>query len=128
MRVPVSSAAGVTLDAATNPYLPFPSEILGIVRHTAKEYSFRMAFSGEVRPGQFFEVSIPKFGEAPISVTELADAVQDALVNAKSQSIPVIGFGPGAEAQAHAPNEVTWKKDLVTCAAFYAALPQYYCD
>ncbi len=69
MRVPVSSAAGVTLDAATNPYLPFPSEILGIVRHTTKEYSFRMAFSGEVRPGQFFEVSIPKFGEAPISVS-----------------------------------------------------------
>ena len=24
--------------------------------------------------------------------------------------IPVIGFGPGAEAQAHAPNEKTWKK------------------
>ena len=42
--------------------------------------------------------------------------------------IPVIGFGPGAEAQAHAPNEITWKKDLVTCAAFYAALPAYYCD
>ena len=42
--------------------------------------------------------------------------------------IPVIGFGPGAEAQAHAPNEITWKNDLVTCAAFYAALPQYYCD
>ena len=41
--------------------------------------------------------------------------------------IPVIGFGPGAEAQAHAPNEITWKNDLVTCAAFYAALPQYYC-
>ena len=24
---------------------------------------------------------------------------------------------PGAEAQAHAPNEKTWKQDLVTCAA-----------
>ena len=42
--------------------------------------------------------------------------------------IPVIGFGPGAEAQAHAPNEITWKQDLITCAAFYAALPQYYFD
>lgn len=40
--------------------------------------------------------------------------------------IPVIGFGPGAEAQAHAPNEKTWKQDLVTCAAVYAALPQTY--
>lgn len=40
--------------------------------------------------------------------------------------IPTIGFGPGAEAQAHAPNEITWKKDLVTCAALYAALPKVY--
>lgn len=40
--------------------------------------------------------------------------------------IPVIGFGPGAEAQAHAPNEKTWKEDLVKCAAVYAALPTIY--
>lgn len=40
--------------------------------------------------------------------------------------IPVIGFGPGAEAQAHAPNEKTWKQDLVVCAAVYAALPTIY--
>ncbi len=40
--------------------------------------------------------------------------------------IPCIGFGPGAEAQAHAPNEVTFKQDLVTCAAVYAALPAMY--
>ena len=37
--------------------------------------------------------------------------------------VDCIGFGPGAEAQAHAPNEITWKQDLVTCAAMYAALP-----
>ena len=41
--------------------------------------------------------------------------------------IPCIGFGPGAEAQAHAPNEITWKQDLVTCAAVYALLPSVYC-
>ncbi|MDO5755587.1 MAG: M20/M25/M40 family metallo-hydrolase, partial [Tissierellia bacterium] len=41
-------------------------------------------------------------------------------------NIPTIGFGPGAEDQAHAPNEVTWKQDLVTCAAVYAALPANY--
>jgi putative selenium metabolism hydrolase len=40
--------------------------------------------------------------------------------------IPCIGFGPGAEAQAHAPNEKTWKIDLVRCAAVYAALPSIY--
>lgn len=42
-------------------------------------------------------------------------------------NIPCIGFGPGAEAQAHAPNEKTWKDDLVRCAAVYAALPGVYC-
>jgi len=41
--------------------------------------------------------------------------------------IPCIGFGPGKEAQAHAPNEITWKADLVRCAAVYAALPSVYC-
>lgn len=41
--------------------------------------------------------------------------------------IPCIGFGPGKEAQAHAPNEKTWKEDLVRCAAVYAALPSSYC-
>ena len=35
--------------------------------------------------------------------------------------IPCVGFGPGAESQAHAPNEITFKQDLVTCAALYAA-------
>lgn len=42
-------------------------------------------------------------------------------------NIPCIGFGSGKEAQAHAPNEKTWKADLVKCAAVYAALPTLYC-
>ena len=37
--------------------------------------------------------------------------------------IPAIGFGPGDENQAHAPNEITRVKDLEICAAFYAMLP-----
>ncbi len=40
--------------------------------------------------------------------------------------IPCVGFGPGAESQAHAPNEITWKEDLVRAAALYAALPLTY--
>ena len=37
--------------------------------------------------------------------------------------IPSVGFGPGDEKEAHAPNEKNRIDDLVTCSAFYAALP-----
>lgn len=40
--------------------------------------------------------------------------------------IPCIGFGPGKEPEAHAPNEKTWKDHLVKCAAMYAAIPKIY--
>jgi acetylornithine deacetylase/succinyl-diaminopimelate desuccinylase-like protein len=40
--------------------------------------------------------------------------------------IPCIGFGPGHENQAHAPNEVTWKDELVKAAAMYAVIPSQY--
>ncbi|MBW9151056.1 YgeY family selenium metabolism-linked hydrolase [Clostridium estertheticum] len=41
-------------------------------------------------------------------------------------NIPCIGFGPGHEDQAHAPNEKTWKDELVKCAAMYALIPKIY--
>ena len=40
--------------------------------------------------------------------------------------IPCIGFGPGHERQAHAPNEKTFASHLVACAAMYAAIPEIY--
>ena len=57
------------MSSQTNPYVPFPSKVLEAVRHAKKGYTFRMAFSGDVKPGQFFEVSVPKSGEAPIGVS-----------------------------------------------------------
>lgn len=60
-----------------NPYIPFPSLIREVIRHTDKEYTFRMEYDGEVKPGQFFEVSIPKYGEAPISVSGIGDGCVD---------------------------------------------------
>lgn len=42
--------------------------------------------------------------------------------------IPCIGFGPGHEDQAHAPNEKTWKRELVQAAAMYAVIPRMYVD
>jgi putative selenium metabolism hydrolase len=43
-------------------------------------------------------------------------------------NIPCIGFGPGHEDQAHAPNERTWKSELVKAAAMYAAIPAFYVE
>ncbi|HOP57466.1 MAG TPA: YgeY family selenium metabolism-linked hydrolase [Bacillota bacterium] len=43
-------------------------------------------------------------------------------------NIPCVGFGPGHEEEAHAPNEKTWKKELVKAAALYAAVPKNYIE
>lgn len=60
-----------------NHYIPQLSTIKEVIKHTELEYTFRMTFEGEVKPGQFFEVSIPKFGEAPISVSGIGDGTVD---------------------------------------------------
>ncbi len=60
-----------------NEYIPFLSEIKEVIKHTDIEYTFRMTYAGEVKPGQFFEVSLPKYGEAPISVSGIGDGTID---------------------------------------------------
>ena len=60
-----------------NPYIPFSSRIQDVIRHTDIEYTFRMSYKGDVKPGQFFEVSIPKYGEAPISVSGIGPDTVD---------------------------------------------------
>ena len=57
----------------SNEYIPFISQIKDVQKHTEIEYSFRMSYVGDVQPGQFFQVSIPKFGEAPISVSGIGE-------------------------------------------------------
>lgn len=42
--------------------------------------------------------------------------------------IPCIGFGPGHEEFSHAPNEKTYKDELVKCAAMYAIISSVYTD
>jgi anaerobic sulfite reductase subunit B len=62
---------------AENHYIPFKSEVKDIIRHTALEYTFRMGWAGAALPGQFFQVSIPHYGEAPISVSGIAEGAID---------------------------------------------------
>ncbi|MBN1520422.1 MAG: YgeY family selenium metabolism-linked hydrolase [Spirochaetales bacterium] len=61
------------------------------------------------------------FGQAP--VVDKWTFSTNAVAVAGRHGIPSIGFGPGDENQAHAPNEITRVDDLWKAAAFYAALP-----
>ena len=61
----------------TNHYIPMLSTIKEVIKHTDLEYTFRMTFEGDVKPGQFFEISIPKYGEAPISVSGIGEGTVD---------------------------------------------------
>ena len=65
-----------------NEYLPFLAEIKQIIRHTANEYTFSVAYDGKVKPGQFFELSLPNYGEAPISVSGLGCGTVDFTIRA----------------------------------------------
>ena len=53
-----------------NPYISVGAEILEIIKHTEIEWTFRTKCNSKgVLPGQFYEISIPKYGESPISVS-----------------------------------------------------------
>lgn len=60
-----------------NEYVPFASKIIKVIKHTDIEYTFRLEYEGAVKPGQFFEVSLPKFGEAPISISGIGQGFVD---------------------------------------------------
>ena len=64
------------------------------------------------------------FGEDPI-VDKWTFSTNGVAITGMS-GIPCIGFGPGHEDQAHAPNEKTWKSELVQSAAMYAVIPTLY--
>ena len=61
------------------------------------------------------------FGKAPI--VDKWTFSTNCVATTGRHKIPAIGFGPGDEAQAHAPNEITRVEDLVICSKFYALLP-----
>ena len=64
------------------------------------------------------------FGQDPI-VDKWTFSTNGVAITGMS-GIPCIGFGPGHEDQAHAPNEKTWKSELVRSAAMYAVIPSMY--
>ncbi|MDO5027159.1 MAG: anaerobic sulfite reductase subunit AsrB [Tissierellia bacterium] len=56
-----------------NPVRPLAYKIIDIKKHTDIEWTFRIEFDKKMLPGQFLELSLPRTGEAPISVSGLGD-------------------------------------------------------
>ena len=52
-----------------NPVQPQPCPILSLRQESAHEWTFRVATDARPQHGQFMQLSIPKVGEAPISVS-----------------------------------------------------------
>lgn len=52
-----------------NVLVPKPHRILSMLKHTATECTFRVACENDPAYGQFFMLSLPKVGEAPISAS-----------------------------------------------------------
>jgi len=94
---------------------------------TNKEYSQELYFPTWKIPEDHYLVQAgikgheELFGKAPI--VDKWTFSTNCVATTGRHKIPAIGFGPGDEAQAHAPNEITRVEDLVICSKFYALLP-----
>lgn len=52
------------------PYAFFPAKILSLYDETPVDRTFELEYTGDIQIGQFFQVSVPGVGEAPISISE----------------------------------------------------------
>lgn len=67
----------------TNLYIPKSTKIIKIIKHTDKEWTFTVhANSDGIKPGQFYEISMPKHGESPISVSGIRENALDFTIRA----------------------------------------------
>lgn len=66
-----------------NLYISHVAKILNIDKHTEKEWTFTVEEKSEnVKPGQFYEISMPKHGESPISVSGIGNNSLDFTIRA----------------------------------------------
>lgn len=56
-----------------NPFIPQKAKVLDVVAQTDIDITYKVEFDKELRGGQFVQVSIPRIGEAPISVSDFGD-------------------------------------------------------
>ena len=76
-----------------NPVQPQPCPILSVRQESAHEWTFRVATDARPQHGQFMQLSIPKVGEAPISVSAQGEGWRTGLVPSFVPEIPFDSFG-----------------------------------
>lgn len=60
-----------------NQMIPTACKILSITKETDIEWTFRVESNFQAKHGQFMQLSIPKIGEAPISISEIGNDYMD---------------------------------------------------
>ena len=67
---------------SNNILTPKPCKILNVTKESNLEYTFRVETDIVPEHGQFLQLSIPKFGEAPISVSGIGEGYLDFTIRA----------------------------------------------
>ena len=103
-----------------NIMLPSPHKIISVLKETKAEYTFRVEYDGETQHGQFFQLSIPKIGEAPISVSGKGDGYVEFTIRKIGRLTDgIFGLGAGDTLFMRGPYGKAWPieqfkgKDLV---------------
>lgn len=65
------------LQQTKNSMIPTACKILSIIKETDIEWTFRVESNFKANHGQFMQLSVPKIGEAPISISEIGDGYMD---------------------------------------------------
>ena len=106
-----------------NIMLPAPYKIIQVTKETKAEYTFRVACDIPCDHGQFFQLSIPKVGEAPISVSSKGDGwIEFTIRKIGRLTGGVFGLGEGETLFMRGPYGNSWPveqfkgKDLLVIA------------
>lgn len=79
-----------------NIMLPTGHKIISVLKETRAEYTFRVEYEGKTDHGQFFQLSIPKIGEAPISVSGRGEGYVEFTIRKIGRLTEgIFGLGPG---------------------------------
>lgn len=97
------------MEQMKNPVLPAPYKILSIVKETKQEYTFRVEAPVVPEHGQFMQLSLPRIGEAPISVSAYGDGWMDFTIRAVGKvTDKLFSLKPGDELFLRGPYGKGW--------------------